>query len=210
VGADTVIHDCQYVVQLLRFIPDPLTYSVADTLVRRPEITPPPGRRRRSSRPVWIYEGALSFVTEICCTYRDSTYKRERGGIIKKCPRPSRPRRPRRARACAWPTARRPAFSTAIQPSYNHHTTTIHSTKGMEPRRARACAWPTAPPCIFTLCGESLMEYTGRWQNGADARGLGCARRVGRVGRAWPGASRSLSDSPNPNARKDAYDHTCH
>jgi hypothetical protein len=37
----------------------------------------PSARRRKSGpalgRPVWIYEGALSFVTEICCTYRDST-----------------------------------------------------------------------------------------------------------------------------------------
>jgi hypothetical protein len=29
------------------------------------------------SRPAWIYEGALLFVTEICCTYEDSKYKRK-------------------------------------------------------------------------------------------------------------------------------------
>ena len=28
---------------------------------------------------LWIYEGALSFVTGICCIYRDSPYKREWG-----------------------------------------------------------------------------------------------------------------------------------
>jgi hypothetical protein len=26
---------------------------------------------------LWIYEGALSFVTGICCIYRDSPYKRK-------------------------------------------------------------------------------------------------------------------------------------
>ena len=43
-------------------------------------------------RPVWIYEGVLLFITEICCTYRDSTYKREWEGIMTECPRLSRPR----------------------------------------------------------------------------------------------------------------------
>jgi hypothetical protein len=32
---------------------------------------------RREDRPVQIYEGALLFVTDISCNYRDSPYKRE-------------------------------------------------------------------------------------------------------------------------------------
>jgi hypothetical protein len=55
-----------------------------------------PGRRRppRGSRgwPARVYEGALSFAIHICCTYRNSTYKREWGGIMAKGPRLSRPR----------------------------------------------------------------------------------------------------------------------
>jgi hypothetical protein len=36
-------------------------------------------------------EGLLSFVTFICCPYRDSPYKRELGGRMTKFPRLSRP-----------------------------------------------------------------------------------------------------------------------
>ena len=35
----------------------------------------PRSRRWSSRRPVWIYEGALLFVTGISCNYRDSPYK---------------------------------------------------------------------------------------------------------------------------------------
>jgi hypothetical protein len=60
-------------------------------------MTDPPGARLAGgaaalrTRPVRIYEGALSFATYICCTYMDSTYEREWGGTLTKCPRLSRP-----------------------------------------------------------------------------------------------------------------------
>jgi hypothetical protein len=44
-----------------------------------------------SSRPAWIYEGALLFVTEISCKYRDSLYKGDLRGTMAEGPRPSRP-----------------------------------------------------------------------------------------------------------------------
>ena len=42
-------------------------------------------------RGLWIYEGALSFVTVICVSCRDSPYKREWGGTVTKFPRLNRP-----------------------------------------------------------------------------------------------------------------------
>jgi hypothetical protein len=44
-----------------------------------------------SAWPVWIYEGALLFVTGISCNYKDSPYKGDWRGAMTKGPRLSRP-----------------------------------------------------------------------------------------------------------------------
>jgi hypothetical protein len=44
-----------------------------------------------ASRPVWIYEGALLFVTGSSCNYRDSPYKGDWRGTMTEGPRLSRP-----------------------------------------------------------------------------------------------------------------------
>ena len=47
--------------------------------------------RAAAPRGLCTDEGALSFVTGMCCIYRDSLYKREWGGRMKEGPRLSRP-----------------------------------------------------------------------------------------------------------------------
>ena len=42
-------------------------------------------------RPVWIYEGAILFVTDISCNYRDSPHKGDWRGTMTEGPRLSRP-----------------------------------------------------------------------------------------------------------------------
>jgi hypothetical protein len=86
---------------------------------------------RSAPRPVWIYEGLLSFVTDIFCTYRNSTHKREWGGIKTKCPRLSRPRASTisQGSGCAWPRAAveesppRPKGYSNRDPPYIRYTT---------------------------------------------------------------------------------------
>jgi hypothetical protein len=57
------------------------------------------GGRLRLRGPAWIYEGALSFVTDISCHHGDSPYKGDRGGPMAGGPRLSRPDELREAHA---------------------------------------------------------------------------------------------------------------
>ena len=49
--------------------------------------TGPPSQSSRRSKQACIDEGALSFLTTIFSSFRDSPYKRERGGRMTECPR---------------------------------------------------------------------------------------------------------------------------
>ena len=53
------------------------THGLPEAAIRRRVVRWADERRRHGLR---MDEGALSFVTFICCSYRDSPYKRELGG----------------------------------------------------------------------------------------------------------------------------------
>jgi hypothetical protein len=57
----------------------PMQSSATKNIIRPKSCMTPAARSVMVSRPAWIHEGALLFVTEICFTYRDDPYKRELG-----------------------------------------------------------------------------------------------------------------------------------
>jgi hypothetical protein len=95
-------------------------------------LEPEPLRRPRDELGLFSYEGARSFVTDICCTGRDSPYKRDMGRHNDK--RPSSKPASRRCTRSARPSAPQPASASlraeaAAASSDSRSTVWIHGTQ---------------------------------------------------------------------------------